>query len=248
MIAMLFLAAVFLPLYPLSIPQNALVMRMKSPWLRAILLLAWPQIGVAVLQAAPADISNGLVIWGMASAGFYALRLLTVRDLGLWASMLASSALALVWGLAANGADVWSLRLFALSFSLPAALLALLAGQLTLRFGAAYSGLYGGLADSQPRLAALLVSSVLAAIATPLFPGFFGMLTLLHTLDWGFDFGLLLVWLLWSWAGFRLLQGFLFGPVRQAARPDLSGRATTGFVFLLVMLVLAGLAVREGGL
>lgn len=248
MIATLFLAAVFLPLYPLSIPQNLLVLRLKHSWLRAILLLVWPQIGVSLLDGTLSGMSNGMVIWAMTSAGFYALRLLTVRDLGLWASMLVSSALALIWGLAANGVDVWSLRLFALSFSVPAALLVLLAGQLTRRFGAAYSGLYGGLADSQPRLAALLVLSVLAAVATPLFPGFFAMLTLLHKLDWGFDFGLLLIWLLWSWAGFVLLQGFLFGTCRRAARADLNAATVSGYAVVLLALIVAGLTVRGGGL
>ena len=44
------------------------------------------------------------------------------------------------------------------------------------RFGAAYTGLYGGLARTIPRFSGVFVTVVVAAIATPLFPTFFIML------------------------------------------------------------------------
>jgi hypothetical protein len=173
MLLMLFVAALFLPLYPLSIVHNALFMRLRSPLARAVLLLLWPQIGVSLLPYAPTEIPQAMVIWAVASAAFYAVRLLTVRDLGLWSAMLACSALGLGWGLAANGASELDLRLFALWFSVPAAVLSLVGGHLARRFGAAYAGLYGGLANTHPRLSGVLVIGMLAAVATPLFPGFF---------------------------------------------------------------------------
>ena len=67
-------------------------------------------------------------------------------------------------------------HLYALGFSAPLVLLALLSAGLEKRFGAAYTDLYGGLAQSIPRFSGVLVVVILAAIATPLFPGFFILL------------------------------------------------------------------------
>src|SRR3569623_1433547 len=55
--------------------------------------------------------------------------------------------------------------------------LALLTGGLERRFGAAYTGLYGGLAQVLPRFSGVLVFVVLAVIATPVFPAFLAMLS-----------------------------------------------------------------------
>ena len=252
MLAMLLLAALFLPLYPLSAVHNALFMRLNGlP--RVLLLLIWPQIGVSLLYYAPKlipafTIPNEMVIWATASAALYALRLLTVRDLGLWAAMLASSALALGWGLAANGSSEQTLHLFVFGFSVPMALLVLLANQLTQRFGAAYAGLNGGLAISHPRLSGMLVLCMLAATATPMFPGFFSMLKLLQILDWGFGLALLAIWLAWSWAGALMLQGFVFGTPSMSKCGDLRTAGSLAYVLVLLGLSIAGLILMGGSL
>jgi hypothetical protein len=248
----LLLVGLFLPLYPLSAVHNALFMRLIGVP-RVLLLLIWPQIGVWLLYYLPTVvpdfvIPNEVVIWATASAALYALRLLTVRDLGLWATMLASSALALGWGLAANGSTEQAVHLFVLGFSLPAALLVLLANQLTQRFGAAYAGLSSGLAISHPRLAGMLVLCMLAATATPVFPAFFSMLKLIQILDWGFGLALLAIWLTWSWAGALLLQGFVFGAPRTSERGDLCVTGTVMYGLTLLALIIAGLILTGGGL
>lgn len=247
---LLLVAALFLPLFPLSIVLNAMLTRVRHPAARAALLLAWPQIGVSLLLAAGHEIPQWLVAWALASSVFYALRLLTVRDLALWAGFLASSALALTWGLV--GAGALELRLFALWFSLPSALLALLGGPLTSRFGAAYAGLHGGLAQRQPRLAGALVAVVLAAIATPPFPGFFLMLDLLSGFAWTTVSAVLVVWLTWGWAATKLLQGFVFGPpsfgASHTAASDLGLASTWAYTGALALFVITGLYLSGGGL
>lgn len=244
----LLLAALFLPLFPLSIVWHALSARVPHPLWRAALLLALPQIGVSLLPASAQAIPSWFAAWALASAGLYALRLVTVRELARWTAFLASSALALTWALAAAGvAKPW---FFALCFSLPAALLALLEGPLTTRFGAAYAGLPGGLAERLPRLAGVLTAVVLAAIATPPFPGFFLMLDLMSRLALPAASAVLLVWLIWGWAAIRLLQGFVSG---GANRPTPAvgdvGRATAlGYAGALAFCIVAGLSLTGGGL
>ena len=246
---LLLIAAIFLPLFPFSIVLNALLTRVRHPAASAALLLAWPQIGVSLLLAARQEIPHWLVAWALASSAFYALRLLTVRGLALWAGFLASSALALTWGLAGTGA--LELRLFALWFSLPAALLVLLGGPLASRFGAAYGGLHGGLAQRLPRLAGVLAAAVLAAIATPPFPGFFLMLGLLGGSAWTATPVVLAVWLTWGWAATKLLQGFVFGPPgfgAPHAAADLGLASAWAYTGALAVFAVTGLYLSGGGL
>ncbi len=244
---LLLAAALFLPLFPLSVGLNAVLLRVRHPLARSAILLAWPQVGVSLLSSAGQPIPPWFIAWALASAAVYALRLLTVRDLALWAAFLASSALPLTWILADAGAP--ALRLAALGFSLPAALLALLGGPLTARFGAAYAGLHDGLALHLPRLAGVLVVTTLAAIATPPFPGFFLMLDLMGRLATTAMPVVLAVWLTWGWAATRLLQGFVFGPGRGGASTadDLGAGSAWAYAATLAVFALVGFDLMGGG-
>ncbi len=246
--ALLLIACLLLPLFPLSIPFNALLTGLKRPGLRFAIVLIAPQLGVLALDFYTAPIPAGLPVWALVSAAFYAIRLLSVRDLGMWAGFLASSALALVWRLGAEGAAPIEMHLAALGFSVPPALLMLLAGTLTRRFGAAYAGLHGGLARCLPLWSRMLILVVLAAIATPVFPGFFILLDLIFDSGWEAASAILFVWLIWSWAGTRLLQGFVFDPCRRVEIRDLRPAALAGYSGVLALFLIAGLVVAGGGL
>lgn len=243
---LLLTTALFLPLFPFSMALNWLLARLANPIARSMFLLLWPQIGIMMLSLTSQRISNGMVVWALLSSAFYALRLLTVRDLGLWAGFLASSALALVWGLAVHG-SVLEMRIFVFAFSLPPALLALLTWPLAERFGAAFAGVYGGLAGSLPRLSGVLVFAVLAAIATPPSPGFFVMLDLLNKLDWPIAPGVLMIWLLWGWAATKLLQGFISGADGAGqVTGDIGRTAAALYMGLISAFVVTGLFLTGG--
>lgn len=242
------LAAWFLPLFPFSMLLNLILSRMRWPIARFVLLLVWPQIGVAILSLSDVGVPAFFVPWAVASSGLYALRLLTVRDLGLWAGFLAASVLPLTWGLAHSGAQSASLHLFALWFSLPAALLAILTKPLTDRFGAAYAGLPGGLSAMLPRLSAVLVAALLAAVATPPFPGFFAMLDLLKRMSLPAGLAIGVIWVVWGWGATRLLQGFVVGAAEPNSIHDLGRRSTWIYTSVLGALVIAGLYLTGGGL
>jgi len=244
----LLIVALFLPLFPLSVVLNGVLAKLRGPIARCALLLVWPQLGVMLLQIAPDGVPPYFVPWALATSGLYALRLLTVRDMGQWAGFLASSAFGLTWALAAGGADSADLHLFAFWFGLPPALVALLAWPLARRFGAAYAGLQGGQIGGLPRLSGLLAVTVLAAVATPPFPGFFALLRLLHMLDWAGALGVVTIWLIWGWAAMKLLQGFTIGADRTASLADIGRTTTLAFSGLLAMFVAAGLILIGGGL
>ena len=243
---MLALVALFLPLFPLSAVQNLILARLRAPLARAALLLAWPQLGVTLLHVSRPQLPAFVVTWALLSAAFYALRLLTVRDLARWAGFLASSALALTWALAARGADVTALRLFAFWFSLPAALLVLLTRPLAQRLGAAYAGLFTGLVEGQPRLAVVLTAVVLSTVATPPFPGFFALLDLLRGVGDAAALGVLGIWLIWGWAATRLVQGFVAGSGRETAAADLGRTGTVMYMAALALFAATGF--MRGGL
>lgn len=242
------LVALFLPLFPFSMVSNLMLARLRAPAARAVLLLLWPQIGVTLLDMWQPHITHLVVTWALLSAALYALRMLTVRDLGLWAAFFASSALALIWALAVRGADATELRWFAFWFSLPPALLVMLTGPLVRRLGAAYAGLHTGLAERQPRLAGVLTAVVLSTIATPPFPGFFALLDMLGSVGDVAALYVLGVWLIWGWAATRILQDFVAGRGRGIAAPDLSAGGTLTYMGTLAVFMLAGLQFIRSGL
>ena len=114
-------------------------------------------------------------------------------------------------------------------------------------FGAAYTDLHGGLAQTISRFSGVLVVVILGAIATPLCPGFFIMLKLILETSVAMpaaSFVLLGIWLLWSWAGVRLLQGLIVGP----ANPDTEGQITDlhimscwSYVIVFISLMLSSI-------
>lgn len=232
---------VFLPLFPLSIVFNAVLERIGHPLLRSALLLAWPQIGLLALSKLDAEPPSWLVAWALASSALYAFRLLAMREVGHWTGFLATSAWALLWLAVAAGVPIAQLWPYAAAFSVPLVFVALLAGNLERRFGAAYTGLYGGLALSTPRLAGVLVVSVLAATATPLFPAFFAMLGTLIVSQPVPAVALTGVWLIWSWAAARLLQGLIVGAADATPHLDLNTAATWGYSLGLAGLIFAGM-------
>lgn len=238
------LAAFFLPLFPFSMAFNRVFARLHGVVPRGALLLAWPQAGVAIVSLADGPIPLWITLWAIATSLFYGFRVLALREVNLWISFLATSAWALLWILAQDGMSAVQVHLYALTFSTPFIMLSLLTAGLERRFGAAYTGLYGGLAHNLPRFAGVLVFVVLAAVATPLFPAFFAMLaTIVSTMSAmpAMAVAVAGVWLLWSWAGAQLLQGLIVGPARTTDAPDLSLATTWGYVVVLGALLMTSL-------
>ncbi len=238
---LLLLAGLFLPLFPLSMVFNALLARIERPFVRALLILIWPQIGIFLIGMAGLPVSGFFAGWAAATAVFYAWRLLTVRALSQWTGMLATSAWALTWIVAATPSSTCDMHAFAFWMSSAPVFLIFTAVSLHHRFGAAYSGLIVGLARDLPRLSSVMVIVVLAAMALPVFPGFFAMLALLAHARISFALPILLTWLLWSWAGTRLLNGFVFGPRAGTEAMDLSPAKTWVFTGLMVAVAVFNL-------
>lgn len=237
------LASLFLPLFPQSILFNQILGLLRHPVLRAGLLLLWPQVGIVLVLRLGEQPPAWISWWAVSTALLYAFRLLAVRDVHRWIGFLAVSQWSLLWLWFQVSVQHPSLVAAALGFTVPLALTAFLASGLDRRFGAAYTHLYGGLASLMPRFSAVLAVTVLAAIATPLFPGFFIILRLLlSTSSPALLLLILMTALFWSWAGIRLLQGLLVGPADHAEQvPDLRRGLTLVNVVALIALAAAGL-------
>ena len=240
---MLLIAGFFLPLFPLSMVFNRLLARVDDVPRRAALLLLWPLAGLALLSLTDTPVPAWVMGWAAASSVFYAYRILPLRDLKVWIGFLATSAWGLLW-LAAGAESAALGYLQALAVSVPLVLLTLLGAGLEQRFGAAYTGLYGGLAEAMPRFALTLILVVLAVIATPPFPAFFA---LLHTLIFLSASGpvlavaVVLVWLLWSWAGARLVQGLVVGHPPADPVADIGTAETWAHLAVLAAMLVGGL-------
>jgi NADH:ubiquinone oxidoreductase subunit 4 (subunit M) len=240
------LTGLFLPLFPLSMGFNALLGRVRNGLLRAVLLLAWPQLGLSLAFTASNEVPDWVLVVALFTAALYAFRAIALREVGQWIGFLATSAWALLWPMLINGADASLVCVYALGFSVPLALLALLGARLEQHFGAAYTGLYGGLGEMLPRFSGVLVFVVLAIIAVPIFPGFFALFTtVVETTTTAplVALSLVVIWLLWSWAGVQLLQGLIVGPANGREAPDLSAAALWTYASAIVVLLISGLYV-----
>jgi len=237
-------AALFLPLFPLGMVFNALFQRVRIAWVRVIILLVWPLPGIWILQNASLVIPDWIVYWALFSAVLYGFRAVVVKEIGVWIGFLATSTWALNWIALASGVVLDELVLHVLAFSLPLSLLTILVADLERRYGSAYTGVVSGLAQAQPRLSGMFVVAMLAVIGSPLFPAFFSMLDIItHTIMAlpVIAFGLVMVWLLWSWSGIRLLQELLVGPAPQVQHDDISRSIAITYGMSLVMLIIGGL-------
>lgn len=240
-------AALFLPLFPLSMGFNQLFARVRHPAARGALLLLWPQLGIVLIAQADVPPPAWFVAWSVLSALFYAYRAIALREVGLWIGFVATSAWALLW---VGGAEIDLLHLQALGLSLPLVLVALLAGDLERRFGAVHARLNLSLAAVAPRAAGLFVVAVLAAVATPLFPNFFTLVGVIaqhgHSAP-AVAFAMAATWVLWSWSGARLLQGVVVGNGPQGELADASGARdlsaahTWAYVIGFVALAIGGI-------
>lgn len=232
------LVALFLPVFPLSIVFNALFARVKQPFLRLVLLLGWPLTGVWLYQALEVQMPQWLVPMVLFTAGFYAFRLLAMREVGIWTGFLATSVWTCFWlPLLYGDQDV---MLHVLWFGIPLAVLALLVGGLEKRYGAAYSELYAGLAQTIPRFSGVFVVTVLAVVATPVFPAFLSMLNILVASKPVVALVLVGLWAIWSWAGMRLIQGMIVGDPSDDVIEDMPMALTWGFGALMLLLIFAG--------
>lgn len=242
----LWLAGLFLPLFPLSMVFNAVYARGSNGVFRAFLLMLWPQGGVSLLSSTGTAAQTWILTIALFTSVLYAFRAISLREVGQWTAGLATSAWALLWVAWIYEADESVIRLFALAYSVPLALLALLGARMERHFGAAYIGIFGGLAQMLPRFSGVLVFVVFAIIAAPVFPGFFAMLTTVTAAvptAPSVAFTVTFIWLLWSWAGVRLLQGLIVGPASDCEAPDLNLAGAWIYAAALILLLIGGLYV-----
>ena len=237
------LAGIFLPLFPMSMVFNAILDRVTHRWLRLLLFAAWPLIGLFIVLDRNLVLPDWLLALSLSSSALYAIRLLTLREVNQWSGFLATSMWSLLWLPMMQQTSPELLYGYAISMSAPLVLLVLLSAGLEQRFGAAYMDLYGGLARTIPRFSGVLVTVVVAAIATPLFPTFFIMLEMvvktISTTPLAATV-LLLIWLFWSWAGARLIQGLIVGRASTDKITDMQVTTTGLYSMVLLALVVGG--------
>jgi hypothetical protein len=89
---------------------------------------------------------------------------------------------------------------------------------------------------------------MLAVIGSPLFPSFFSLLSNINNVVMvmpSIALAIVLVWLLWSWSGIRLLQELVVGDPAVIQYDDISQGMTMLFFISFVILVAGGLYMSE---
>jgi NADH:ubiquinone oxidoreductase subunit 4 (subunit M) len=233
-------AGVLIPVFPLSLLFNGLISRVPSSLGQAVAMVALPLAGVGLLSSAsggrlPLVQGRGWTALVLVTAVLYAFRAVSVRDVTIWARLMGTSGLSLVWVISGQSHRLAPTALATLAWSTPAALLLIFAGVLAERTGGSYLGLQGGLARATPRLSGLLTVSALALVATPVFPSFFALLRVFGTLPVSWVWPVLALVLTWGWSIGAFLQRLLFGSYHGERIPDLGGVATSSGAVVLVV-------------
>jgi len=244
----LLLAGLFLPLFPMSIVFNFVFQRANTVWMRVILLLAWPLPGLWLIENSSSDLVDVFVFWALFTSILYGFRTVVIKELSVWTGFIATSAWSLLWVAEYLGADAEELLMHAFAFSLPLVLLAILVARLERQYESAYVGVVTGLAQEQPRMTGLFVVVMLAVIGSPLFPSFFSLLSNINNVVIvipSIALAIVLVWLLWSWSGIRLLQELVVGDPAVIQYDDISEGMTMLFFISFVLLVAGGLYMSE---
>ena len=213
-VLILAMAALFLTPFPLSMAAVTLIERLSGT-ARAALLALWPLPGAFLLELLPGPVPNWLMGWAMLSAVFYAWRGLGARDGREWLGYLAVSAWPLVWAAAPQPGQAVPL---ALALGAPLALASLVLDAVERSAGLVHPARDLRLGLNAPGLAGIMVAAVLMATAMPPSPSFFAFLSLVTgqaVVSLPTTLALLLVWLLWSGAGARLIETSVPGPRRE---------------------------------
>jgi len=245
---LLLLAVIFLPVFPLSMVFNAVLDKTPHCWMKVIVIIVWPLVGLYIVLNNQFELPDWLIPLALFTSVLYALRMLSLREVNQWTGFLATSTWTLLWLVVEQNSVSTQLYGYAISMTIPLAILIILSKGLEDRFGAAYTELYGGLARTVPRFAGILVVAAVAAVATPLFPTFFFMFDLVvKTVPFNLyaTAALLLTWLLWSWAGARLIQGLIVGRASKVKIVDMEMYSV--FLYGMVIFALMFYGLHLGG-
>ena len=248
-IAVLFVIALLLPLFPLHWVYVSALTRLPSRTsaLLAVLLPAAGLYGLAnFLPDLPAEILGAVRMLALLGALYGSLKALAqVRVPNLLAYAGISFFSALWWHFAAAATVTFNAVVYVAAVALLSAGLLLVWHGLHRRYGHLTLDRMHGLARPMPRLAAVLSLLVMAAVGLPPF-GFFSafLAMLLHpgiAISWALSI-ILLTWFLASWYLFRMMQRLLFGPYRANIRyEDLRTSEVSLFAVVLVLLAVLGL-------
>lgn len=241
-------ASLFLPLFPMSMVFNFVFQRANSAWLRIFLLVVWPLPGLWLVQNVSVEMFDGLLFWALFTAILYAFRSAVIKELSVWTGFIATSSWALTWVALFSGAKTDDLLMHVFAFSMPLILLAMLVARLERQYESAYAGVVAGLAQEQPRMTGILVVVMLAVIGTPLFPSFFTLLNAINNVIVilpSVAFAVVLVWLIWSWSGIRLLQELIVGTPTVQQHQDIGHGMTLLYAVFFILLVVSGLYISE---
>jgi NADH-quinone oxidoreductase subunit M len=253
-IALLALAAVALPLFPLH-GVYAFVLTRFPGFAAAGLALLLPLAGLygagSVLPELPAGVLSGIKVLALAGALYGSIKALAqARATGLVAYGGLAFYSILWWHLATAGRVMSKDVIFAGAAALVVAGLCLAWQALRTRYGDLALDRIGGLARPMPRFATLVGLLVMAAAGLPPFGLFSGFIALLfdplNDVASGGSVAMvivLLVWFIASWYLYKLMQRLLFGPHRpDLSYQDLRLAEVAPLVAVLLILLAMGVA------
>ncbi len=252
-IALFFLTALVLPLFPFHGVYVAALTRLPRPWPIVSSMIA-PIAGVCgllfLVPSLPPELLRGVGVLALCGALYASMKALVQVSVP---HVLAYGSLAfysiLWWHIAGAGSVTPPAVVYAGAAVLVTGGLLLAWDRLRSRYGDLDLNRIGGLAHPMPRLALCVALLVMAAVGLPPFGLFSGYLGMLLGSPATMSMGLvviLLTWLAASWYFFKLMQRLLFGSHRTDLRyEDLRPAEIAPFVVVLLLLLTLGAVQHE---
>jgi len=163
----------------------------------------------------------------------YTLRLVTLNELFEWLLYYYIAVMSLAW------LNTEKMLFFIMAFSFPLIAINFLLLHLKSLFGTTHVRAIRGIAEVMPTFAFLTFISLISALAIAPAYSFFILYEVFETLNPLVAVLLLFEWVLWSWAGFKLFSGVLFGTPREdLPYEDISSQEAFPLFFLVLITFL----------
>jgi hypothetical protein len=230
---LLTLAALFLlPIFPFSIATNFFLAKLKGKTLLVTLLVMF-FIGTFLLSMSDNQIVVKYIsIFALLGSILYAFRMLSVSTAYSYLIFYYTVLSGFVWFWKFIEGDMLH---FTIVMTLPLCVFGLLIAFLDSQYGCVHYKMFRGLGKHLPRFSILLILTIPFLIMTPYISGFDVFIVNISKFNIYYLCGILLIWILMTWSGVRLIEKFIYGKATRNLRyKDVSVLQS---VFLIALLL-----------
>ncbi len=220
-----------LPVLPFSLLTNYLYLSCEK--CRDLFVPFLVLLSVFLISLGTPEAGGLLKFLALITSVVYTLRLIALSELSDWLLYYYVAVMSLAW------LNTEKMLFFVIAFAFPLIAINFLLLHLKSLFGTTHVRAIRGLAEVMPTFSLLTFVSLISALAIAPAYSFFVLYRVFESLNPLLAVLLLFEWVVWSWAGFKLFSGVLFGTPREdLPYEDLSSQEAFPLFFLVLITFL----------